>query len=257
MAVQRCETEPQIVSESPTELKYSAPPIIEALAQIYYEEAISDADLKKVVGRMKRRYANQTSLKVNSAQVDMVNQGAKFESTDQFKFSSSDETEILTVDHQSFTWSKLAPYEGWDNIHGRISEESKDINSVIPYRKASRLGLRYINRIDVPMNDKICRYEDYLTINISIPECWPVVTNYAWRVERTFEDNFVGILQSAVIAPELPNTGAFLLDIDIVLGDNVPHKHTDVLKKFEKMRELKNQIFELSITDTARASFSS
>ncbi|WP_282949450.1 MULTISPECIES: TIGR04255 family protein [unclassified Sphingopyxis] len=245
------------MSDRPIELAYSAPPIIEALAQIYYEEPISDSDLKKAVSRIKKRYANQTKLKVSSAQLDMVNQGAQFKSMDQYKFSSEDETDIVTIDKHSFTWSKLAPYEGWQNIYDRIKNESEDINSVLPYRKANRLGLRYINRIDVPKIDDISRYEDYLTINISIPECWPSINNYGWRIEREFDKEFIAIVQSAVISPELPNTGAFLLDIDIVLGNSVPSKHADILKKFERMRSLKNEIFELSITDRARASFSS
>lgn len=138
----------------------------------------------------------------------------------------------------------------------RVSRDVKIAHEVAGLRKIVQLGVRYINRIDIPLDRPIIRYEDYLTINLSLPESWDGINNYGWRIEKTYrEQGFHAIVQSAVIAPEIPNHAAFLLDIDLLRQQDIPSRLEDVLLFLAKMRDLKNEIFELSITDTARASF--
>jgi uncharacterized protein (TIGR04255 family) len=243
------------VEITPATSRYSAPPIMEAVIQITFSEAQAEGALRKLVQRLKRDYANLVVTENVNTTIDFQNRTAAFDASPQTRLSSQDEADALLVNAQTLTWSRLAPYEGWESLFGRVERDLREAIGVSGYRKISRMGVRYINRLDVPFTGPSLRYEDYLTINLTIPEAWPTVENYGWRFERAF-GSLYAIVQSAVIAPEIPNTGAFLLDIDVVDQHNLPAKLEDVLTRLQEMRHLKNEIFESSISDKAREQFS-
>ncbi len=236
---------------------YSAPPIIEAVAQLVFQDALSDSIFRKLAKKLKRNYVNEVANESVTVKVDFQNRRSDFDGQPHIKISSSDEADILIVQPNSLTWSRLAPYEGWESFSHRIFTEVKAAHGVTGHRKLSRIGLRYINRLDVPRTGKITHYEEYLAINIGLPDELSVINNYAWRFERDFlEQKLLVIVQSAIVEPEIPDTSAFVLDIDVVATLDLPNKIEDIFSKFEEMRVLKNKIFELSIKDKARTSFS-
>lgn len=235
---------------------YNAPPIIEAVIQFRYAEPVSKALQAKLLRRLKREYLNELALQAVGANVNFEKQEAAFVAEPQSRLSSLDETDVLTVHATTLTWSRLAPYQGWDALLDRVRRDMQIAHEVTGLRKIVQLGVRYINRIDVPINGPITRYEDYLTINLSLPEVWDGISNYGWRFERPYGQlTALAIVQSAIIAPEIPNHAAFLLDIDVIRKEDIPAKVEDIFLLLGKMRVLKNEIFELSVTDTARASF--
>jgi len=228
---------------------------MEAVIQISFSEMQSDGALRKLVQKLKRDYANVVPTENVNTTINFQNRTAAFDASPQTRLSSHDEADVLVVSAQALTWSRLAPYEGWENLFNRVERELREAVAVSGYRKIARIGVRYVNRLDVPFTGPSVLYEDYLTINLTIPEAWPAIENYAWRFERQF-GSLYAIVQSAIIAPEIPNTGAFLLDIDVVDQHNPPAKLEDVLTRLQEMRQLKNEIFESSITDKARDQFS-
>lgn len=235
---------------------YDAPPVIEAVIQFRYAEPVSKALHAKLLKRLRRDYVNQLSLQTVGANVDFAKQEAAFVAEPQLRLSSKNETDVLTVHATTLTWSRLAPYEGWDALSERVRRDVQIVHDVTGLRKIVQIGVRYINRIDIPMDRPIIRYEDYLTINLSLPETWDGISSYGWRLERRYpDDQLLVIVQSAIIAPEIPNYAAFLLDIDVIRQENIPVKLEEIFILLENMRNLKNEIFELSVTDTARASF--
>jgi uncharacterized protein (TIGR04255 family) len=235
---------------------YDAPPIIEAVIQFRYAEPISKILQAKLLRRLKREYVNELELQAVGANVDFAKQEAAFVAEPQSRLSSSDETDVLIVQATTLTWSRLAPYQGWECLSERVRRDVQIVHDVLGLRKIVQLGVRFINRIDVPINGPTIRYEDYLTINLSLPEIWDGVSNYGWRFERPYPDlASLAIVQSAIIAPEIPNHAAFLLDIDIIRKQDIPTRIEDTFQVLGQMRDLKNSIFELSITDTARESF--
>jgi uncharacterized protein (TIGR04255 family) len=246
-----------VLAVSETEPAYTAPPIIEAVIQLMYHEPLSASMFRKLGKRLARGYANEKAASNINAKIEFANRTAEFEEHPQLRLSSSDEADILIVQHHALTWSRLAPYQGWDPFIERVQAEAQVAGSVTGLRKLSRMGVRYINRLDVPRIDDVVHYEQYLAINISLPQSIPIVHSYAWRFERHFQDeNLLAIVQSATVEPEVPDTGAFILDIDVVARDDIPVKLEDILAKLGQMRSLKNELFELSIRDEARASFS-
>lgn len=130
-------------------------------------------------------------------------------------------------------------------------------NSLTGYRKIDRLGVRYINRIDVPTAaSNISYYEDFIRIHLSLPPFLDPINSYAWRFEKAFpNEGFIAIIQSTSVLPVIPGTNPFVFDIDVTCPQDLPVKREDVLAMLNEMRKLKNSIFELSMTDKARMAF--
>lgn len=237
---------------------YTAPPIIEAVVQLLFVEPLSNGVYRKLIKKMKRSYANHLDIQNINAKIDFPKRSATFDEQPQTKLSSDDEADIFIIQRNALTWSRLAPYQGWAHLISRVRADLEDAHGTTGHRKLGRIGVRYINRIDVPQENDVVRYEDYLAININLPSYLSVIDNYAWRFERDFPGQSLrAIVQSAIVEPEIPDCGAFLLDIDIVALSDLPAKLDHISSKLEEMRALKNDIFEVSITDRARARFSS
>lgn len=243
------------VTEAAGEPRYTAPPILEAVIQFQFVDTLAESVFRKIGKRLKRAYANELASENVNVHVDFQNRKATFDANPQLKLSSIDETDVVAITNNTMTWSRLAPYEGWADLRDRVKRDLQEAYAITGFRQVLRVGVRYVNRIDVPTNgERIVRYEDYLTINIDLPDCWPTIDNYAWRFEKNFDD-LHAIVQSVIVEPEVVNTSAFLLDIDVVAQKNLPAKSEDVFALLDRMRALKNELFELSISDLARAKF--
>lgn len=235
---------------------YPAPPIVEAIVQMRFAEPLTATQHKKMLRRFKPAYKNSVRVDSVSANVDFQNRRADFDAERQIRLSSSDEADVLIVHTNMLTWSRLAPYEGWVPLLDRVKIDFDTAYDVAGYRKIDRLGVRYVNRIDVPMIENIAHYEDFLMANLNLPSVLQPTNGYAWRIEKFFpEKSLSAIVQSAASEPVIPEMGAFLLDIDVICQEDLPAKANDIFALLAQMRTLKNEIFELSISDKARAAF--
>lgn len=245
------------MTEKPLGPPYDAPPIIEAVVQFRYSEPLSKSMFNKLRKRMKREYSNELAQFSKGVRVDFETEKASFSVESQSRLSSPDEADVLVVSESSLSWSRLAPYQGWVPFWERVQRDARFAHEISGFRKLEQMGVRYINRIDIPVEGEITWYEHYLTINLTLPPFCEPVNNYGWRFERDYTDlGLRAIVQSATIAPEIPQHAAFLLDIDVVAMHDLPNKLDEMGGLLSKMRKLKNDIFELSITDKARDSFS-
>lgn len=237
---------------------YPSPPIVEAMVQMRFADELKKTIYKKVLKRLKANYENELSVPMVNGNVDFQNRQAAFVETEpQMRLSSGDETDVLVVQANALTWSRLAPYQGWAAQLARVRRDFEIVNEIAGYKKIERLGVRYINRIDVPLSyARLAHYEDFIRVQLTIPDFLQPHGNYAWRFERLFAElGMVAIVQSMSAIPVIPNTEPFIVDIDIVSSADIPAKADDIFAKLETMRTLKNDIFELSITDKARISF--
>ena len=237
---------------------YPAPPIVEAMVQFHFADQLKKTQNDKLLKRLKSGYSHNVHVQALSANLDFQNRHAGFvDAEPQLRLSSNDEADVLIVQSDTLTWSRVAPYQGWDALLARVKSEFELANKATGYRKIDRLGVRYINRIDVPLTDmNLAHYENYIQVHLKLPPFVDPLDNYAWRFEKVFRDEgLVAIVQSTTGVPVIPETIAFVFDIDIVAQAELSMKPCDIFAKLESMRELKNNIFELSMTNEARKSF--
>ncbi len=236
---------------------YQAAPIVEAVIQFQFAEPLGASAFRKLCKRLGQRYATNLPSEVVHSKIDFAGRTAAFTGEPQVRLSSLDEADVLILQNKTYTWSRLAPYQGWEKLAERVRAELEFASAATGLRRLSRIGVMYINRLDIPPTGNEFRYEDYLQINISLPDKWRLVQNYAWRFERPFtERGLLAVVQSATAEPEVPGFGAIILDMDVIATGDLPFKIEDICVKLEDMRALKNEIFETSISDLARESFS-
>ncbi|WP_162184713.1 TIGR04255 family protein [Sphingomonas hengshuiensis] len=234
---------------------YSSPPIIEAVIEVRFGEPAKDTRLLKASDWLKPRYSNVSIEEQIEANVDFPTRHAEFVSGGRrYRHSSDDLADAVVLSHTGVAWTRLAPYEGWDQFLSRASQELKSVLKALASPRLTRIGLRFINRIDVPSDiDGLAHYEEYINYRIEAGPLMEPSMGYQWLIRSHHSNhNLIAILQSATVPPEIPGTSAFTLDIDIASVENVPQSSDTVSEKLGHMRELKNDIFEAGITEKAR-----
>lgn len=240
---------------------YQSPPIFECVMELRFRDGALTKFAEKAARKVASSYDHSHTDHLVNFEVLVVNGGVKTNSskpTPVIKLTSKDQTDVCTVLNDKLYWSRLAPYKGWDEFAGRIQRDLLAMKRDVGQRSLERIGLRYRNRIDVPveLSTQICRYEDYLKVKIDLPNLLDPSNGFEWRVKKEFPAlGLTAYIMSGVMEPVLPMMGAFLLDIDISAQVDETVKHADIVGTLVKMRELKNDIFERSITDIARESF--
>jgi uncharacterized protein (TIGR04255 family) len=173
--------------------------------------------------------------------------------------SSLDGTEIFIMATAHFSVSRLAPYTGWESFYSRASRDWGVWKRIVGYQRIQRIGVRYINRIDIPSEpgQKIA-LEDYFTCYPETPEMtgFPGLSSYAMQLQLAGgPDGCALTINGGAVPSPLLHHASFLLDLDVYKEGDVPQKDEELWGMIARIRGYKNQAFESCITDQARALF--
>ena len=240
---------------------YPRPPIFECAMEIRFRDQPRVDFVAKAARLISQQYDHSHTDQLVNIEVQVVDGNVNSKTSSPApvtRLTSNDQADICTIAGDRLHWSRLAPYMGWDHFENRFARDISIVKRLISRRHLQRVGLRYQNRIDVPVEgqQQICRFENYFRIKIDLPSLFDPTDSFEWRVAKEFPDlGLAAQIRSGVMEPVVPMMGAFLLDIDVSASVDVQMSRADLSCTLAKMRELKNQIFEHSITDLARESF--
>jgi uncharacterized protein (TIGR04255 family) len=165
-------------------------------------------------------------------------------------FQSADEKQIARFTRDGFMFSRLQPYQDWEHLFGEAMRLWQMYNEVAKPLEIQRVGLRFINRIEMQPGEIRC--EDYIVpptqpiIELNLPfigffhQDTLAVPGYslAINVIRTFQP------------PQMLNAGiALILDIDASTTVALALNQIDLAQRLHQMRWLKNKVFFGSITE--------
>jgi len=237
---------------------YARPPIVEAVFELRFASPVSENRSQRACDRLAKEYTKSSVKKLADVKVDFNTQQATFVNTHtNFQLSSSDLADIYAVSANSMLWARRAPYEGWEKFSSKFGAELPQVMKVLGDPQIARIGLRYVNRIDVRLDNELAHYEDFLKFRIQHDDILDPATSFQWTLVKEFTDTGLKVLvQSASVEPEIPGYAAFSFDIDVFCDSNPPSKAIDILLRVKEMRVLKNKIFEAGITDKAREYYS-
>jgi len=155
-----------------------------------------------------------------------------------------------------FVFSQLAPYPGWDLFFERFHRDWVVWKRTHGYRKITRIGVRYINRIDIPITESIVRHEEYLNVYPHTPSQFQALTAYNVAMQTLFpEIGCVLTLNSSSAPSLLLGHGAFIVDQDIAKESDPPQSDDGIYALLNQIRDKKNEVFEACITPRARELF--
>lgn len=172
-----------------------------------------------------------------------------------YLFTSTKDGKIVQARRDGFTFNKLRPYSKWDDFSAEGRELWQRFVEFAHPAAVKRLGLRYINRIEIPENladlrDLCLLFPD---VPMGVPQAW---SEFFQRFATIREDGSPSIVTLAIDIPTPPNQPAIILDIDVVCHlQNSEVAVNAIWPHFERMRVLKNEIFDASLTSRAKDMF--
>ena len=127
--------------------------------------------------------------------------------------------------------------------------------SVAKPTKVTRLAVRYVNRLDLPL--PVADLKEYLRTVPEVSSDLPQnLAGYFMQLRIPQVDiKSLLLLNQAIIDPAKPGVASVVLDNDVFRDDDPPTDEQGVGDFFEVLRKRKNDVFEACITDRARELF--
>ncbi|PSO43051.1 hypothetical protein BRC19_03310 [Candidatus Saccharibacteria bacterium QS_5_54_17] len=237
------------------------PPIKEALIDIrtsqedvheyvetFHEKIIDNFPEKQI----KRELSVSLSKKSEEEKHDLSQE----EAVKGYAFKSLDGSEFVQVDNDGFTFSFVGDYEGWSKFINLFKPLWEDYVDTMQPDSISRIGVRFINKIDIPRSKTL---DDYI---VTLPRTKDdksfVLREMFMRLvfpDKNNENN-IGILTEAINPKEVTEKSIpFIMDVDVFCEEIFSIDYDAMSSKLEELRTYKNQIFFSSITDEAIGKF--
>lgn len=236
---------------------YKNPPLIEALCEFQFEpDQPWDWTIPGLVyDKIKKEFPKKKQQKILEMEFraeQEISQTVKG-GIGRMQFLREDESALVQVGPNLLVVNHLTPYPTWNKFQEMIKNGLAVYNEVANPKALKRISLRYINRLKIPQSE--VRIEDYILAVPTIPAPLPqVFATWIQRVEIPFEDsNGVMAMQSGSIRHEVPNSIAFLLDLDFVTLDIQRVNLENAMEWVARAHDEVEKAFEVCITDKTRA----
>ncbi len=169
-----------------------------------------------------------------------------------------DGSQVVFLEEGAFIFIQRAPYDRWERFSERALTLLAPTVSMLGITEFSRVGLRFVNRIDIPTNGAAGINTDaYVKVKFDGPRHDKgEIEEFQMRVVKPSEKK--GLAYALVLATTpspLADHSAILLDIDVFTRQPLPAAGEELLAMLGEMRLEKNDIFESCLTDQARKLF--
>ena len=237
-------------------------PITEALIDIRVQlpdtvtlenlEALADliqSDYPKKKAR--RKWQGEVQFKEDSAPVAT----SKDLGVDGYFFTSADDKQVVQFRLDGFTFSRLRPYQQWSHLRDEAKRLWEVYNIQVSPIMLDRLAVRYINSIEIP--SKKFELEDYFTSPPNVPKGLPcLLEQFFSRILVHFpEKGAKAFVTQTISESSQPSITSIILDIDAFVDASFKPGSENIWSTFETLRDLKNQVFFLSVTEKSKELF--
>jgi uncharacterized protein (TIGR04255 family) len=164
---------------------------------------------------------------------------------------------LLTVGPDLLSVHILKPYprEGWEAFRPMIAYGLDEYVKVAAPAGVRRIGVRYINRVEVPERAAASRSEKYFRCVPGIIDGLPAnLQAFLHRAEYTYDDGVKLVTTFATIDGQ-PDTTSFVLDIDVILECANVLPFAQAMNAVDDLRRRERDAFEAVVTDELRGLF--
>lgn len=169
------------------------------------------------------------------------------------RLQSADGRYIAQFNRDGFVFSRLHPYESWDQFKGEAIRLWKVYGEFAKSQEVQRLGVRFINRIALPVGE--VRLEDYLRVPPQPPgELDLQIMSYFHQDSLSVNGHPYAISIVKTVQPPQGSEsdgGGLILDIDVFTTKPFDQRADAIDKRLAEMRWLKNKVFYSSLTKGA------
>ena len=239
---------------------YKWPPITEAVVELRFQQPLTTDLIEKLKGRFAQDFPLPPQTNVNFG-VEFNQESTKVSREfGGYKLTSADGAGIVVIGPNAVSTSRLAPYPGWDTFISGAKANWDTWKRVVGKREVIRIGVRYINRIDLPNPDGgPIDVEDYFNFTPRTPRIGELpISEYTMSVSAPLEvDDLRLVINSSSHTNVLVKTNSFILDLDVSREKNVPQRENELWECIDQIRLHKNAVFEACLTDRTRKLFES
>jgi uncharacterized protein (TIGR04255 family) len=240
---------------------YLRPPITEAVIEFRFARPLDLEGIEKAKHIFSNRFPVITQLNQFEVQVMMgsENNPSVSGSLDGYRMDNRDSTNIVTITSNFIAYSRLAPYDGWDSFSGGALDTLDSLKRTIGFVLIARVGVRYINRLDIPLKegDKIIPLDNYIKIQPKYPDSdFPPLQSFTMQTVFNLANvNCLATITVASVPSPVPLRMGIILDTDIGRILDVPQNPREMRELLNTIWAEKNRVFEASITDATRELF--
>ena len=239
-------------------------PITEALLDIRVKLP-AQTDLAKLAtfhDAIKQKYPSKHErmawrghIEIQASPVAQVSQSAAG-GPDGYSFTSIDGRQVVQARLDGFTFSRLKPYDKWEALRDEARELWQHYVRITSPEAVTRVALRYINRIEIPL--PIRDFKDYILTTPEIaPDLPQGLGSFFMRLVIPDPKAQAVAIVTETVEPidESSNRLPLIFDIDVfrMAAFNVQDK--SLWETLEQLHDLKNDIFFKSITPKAKELF--
>jgi uncharacterized protein (TIGR04255 family) len=243
---------------------YKKPPIQEAVFDVRYTDPGQPdfRNLPAFLAHMPAAYSGPVT-PVFEAQPVIQTMGAGSTQATNFALNiagpnlqvwAADRKLMITVGKDRVSSHALGPYCGWENFRPQALEAHKAFSEVFRPASVMRIGIRYVNRVVLPLTD--FDIAEYFVGTSTVALRTASISRLLSRIEGQFpasNDQFGITFGSAESAPD---TVAFMLDIEAYYASLAQPVQVDAVEDhMDRLRDEERELFEAMITDKARKLF--
>jgi uncharacterized protein (TIGR04255 family) len=231
-------------------MAYRSPPITEAVFDVQFDEAFSEADVRRIARSFAGSYpkADETIEFSFEFTPHDTKTNRRFAG---LRLTNNSGDELVIINLAELSSNRLAPYLGWDQFEARSWSNFLAFKKVAGFRKARRAALRFLNRIDVPGAE--VDFSNYVQLGPGLPREIEA-DGYGSFSSFVYADTKVILNYGTVVSPLIGHR-SYSIDIDVFVDEDVPQKEADLRELFQVLRRRMNELFELLITERSRALF--
>jgi uncharacterized protein (TIGR04255 family) len=149
--------------------------------------------------------------------------------------------------------SRLEPYESWEQLYEESMRLWHLYTGLARPVEIQRIGLRYINRIQLPIGDM--RFEEYLDPAPKPPQGLELPFHNFMQHDTLATPDYpyaINVIRTIQLPGTAGNPGLnLILDIDAFTTHGFELEEAELQKHLLEMRWLKNKVFFGSITPSA------
>jgi uncharacterized protein (TIGR04255 family) len=169
------------------------------------------------------------------------------------RFRSADERHIVQFNRDGFVFSRLQPYEDWEQLSKEAMRLCQFHLEFARSTEIQRVGVRFINRIQLPPEE--LRFEDYIQAAPQPPHSLELPFAGFMHYDTLAMPGYaymINVIKTIHVPPALQTQGiALILDIDVFTTQPFALGENAIEKRLAEMRWLKNKVFFGSVTDKA------
>ncbi len=236
-------------------------PIVEALLDIRAKlpddvtlEKLAEFQepIKEKYPERRERHPWQTGIQFKpGASPSMIDQSG---GPDGYLFVTADGRQIVQVRKDGFTFSWLKPYDRWDSLRDEARVHWESFLRSFGPEDVSRIAIRYINRIEIPLPMK--DFKEYI---LTVPEIAPGIPDklrgFFLRLVIPHDDLDCVAIVTETIEPPRENALPLIFDVDIYREQAFDPDDEEMWTAFGHLQEFKNEVFFKSITEKTKELF--